>query len=547
MFDFSNKPVACVSDSQQQKKEDISLPAALGIGGLVAYAIFHFKVVSVPGKLEKLQFEYFEYAAWAGYGLLIGVCAFLVYQLVKRSKSLVSRYNLLSPMMNEDWDSILVGKTDDKIDLHLSDDARTTHVQIIGSTGRGKTESVILPWASRDAKRGKSFVIIDGKGSPDLMERALQNTRWSCQHHKILRFDLNNFKGSGRLNPLASGTPQQIVDRLFSALTFEEPFYKSVQADICGTLVKLIHANGNEVNFKRLQSMLTDDSVLAEEIGKCPDQGIKTKATAILKQNKKERDKNVQGLLSQIAPFADGELSELVNGDPIRYWQDSIYLSDIIKHGGFSRSGDHERENRPFALVISIPTLKYQESGHILGKLILQDIAFAIGEREANQDNDFMSIFLDEFSEFVFPNFISTLNKARSANVAFHLSHQSMGDLDDVTEGFAKSVMTNTNVKCILGLNDPDSADYFARHFGTFTEEKKTEQVDGEIWGEAQKTGKMSVREVESFKISPNDLKSFTRGSGVLHLPSPKGNVSEIIQFKSFMVGDELKHVQEAL
>jgi type IV secretory pathway TraG/TraD family ATPase VirD4 len=109
-----------------------------------------------------------------------------------------------------------------------------------------------------------------------------------------------------------------------------------------------------------------------------------------------------------------------------------------------------------------------------------------------------------------------------------------MSDLSKVSPDFAKSVITNTNVKCILGLNDPETADYFAKHLGTFTEEKLTEQVEEEGFFKRQKaTGRGSMREVESYKVHPNDLKRFTRGRGVLHVPTSKGNVTEVIQFQT--------------
>ncbi len=40
--------------------------------------------------------------------------------------------------------------------------------------------------------------------------------------------------------------------------------------------------------------------------------------------------------------------------------------------------------------------------------------------------------------------------------------------------------------------------------------------------------------DVEAYKIHPNDLKNFINGRGVLHMPGPKGNVSEVLQFSRF-------------
>ncbi len=231
--------------------------------------------------------------------------------------------------------------------------------------------------------------------------------------------------------------------------------------------------------------------------------------------------KELSGLLSQIAPFAEGEVSALVNGGSPRR---SINVSDLL-------AKDRKTQT---VLVILIPTLKYQQIGHQLGKLLLQELGWAVGER-AGQGGyaPFIPVFLDEFSSFVYPGFTNILNKARSSNVALHLSHQSLGDLGTVSDDFANIVMTNTNVKCILGLNDPETADYIARHLGTFTEAKLTERAEKDkLFGYVEKTGDLSLRQVEAYKVHPNTLKNLSHGRGVLHLPTHLGNLTETVQFQ---------------
>jgi hypothetical protein len=96
-------------------------------------------------------------------------------------------------------------------------------------------------------------------------------------------------------------------------------------------------------------------------------------------------------------------------------------------------------------------------------------------------------------------------------------------------------VTTNTNVKCILGLNDPETADWFARHLGTETSEKNTERAQNRgLLSGARRTGELSIREVETYKVHPNNLKNYTAGQGVLHLPSPNGNITEEVNFVPF-------------
>ncbi len=50
--------------------------------------------------------------------------------------------------------------------------------------------------------------------------------------------------------------------------------------------------------------------------------------------------------------------------------------------------------------------------------------------------------------------------------------------------------------------------------------------------GSDERTGELSIREVEAFRIDPNDLKEATNGQGVLYLPTSQGVIAERVQFE---------------
>jgi hypothetical protein len=78
-----------------------------------------------------------------------------------------------------------------------------------------------------------------------------------------------------------------------------------------------------------------------------------------------------------------------------------------------------------------------------------------------------------------------------------------------------------------------------ARHLGTKTEEKLTEQAqESGLLRHRQKTGAMSLREVEAYKVHPNRLKNYVNGWGVLHLPTDNGNLTEEIPFAALSTDD---------
>ncbi len=333
----------------------------------------------------------------------------------------------LSKVLGDDAGT-LVAKTKDGTSIHLPDKARTGHVQIIGATGRGKTESVILPMMVRDLRRGHSAVLIDGKGDAELAERIKKQ----ALHVEVITFNLGDLVNSAITNSLKVGTSQQITDRIFAAFDFKDEYYRNTQYEITSALVALLCEQKEEVTFKKLYDLFTSDELLSGAVSKCQDEVLTTRLVKWLSENRTKRDENNSGVISQLGQLARGEVSHLVNGG-----EKAFSLSELMAGA----------QDKQFAIIILIPTLLYQEMAFKLGKLFLQEIAWAVAARK---EKVFTPVFLDEFSSFVYQGFLGILNKARSSGIALHLSHQSLGDLEMVSPEFAKAINTNTNVKCLL-------------------------------------------------------------------------------------------------
>ncbi len=524
------------NNSTAEKKEDIPVPVALALMGGVVVLL----VCLNPPDLSKLYQENFT-TIWQSVAFIgFAVLAAILWAINYFTREAKSKFTLLSPYLEKDA-GVFVGSTTDGDALYLPDDARTEHVQIIGATGRGKTESVILPWLMRDLVRGRSAVLIDGKGELQLAERIKNLSASMASRPQVYVFHLSDPKQSVVINPLAGGSPQQITDRLFSAFTFGDPYWRSVQYDLCRDMVTLIHevdenCKGNrDVTFRRLHELLTEKRALIDAVEWSTDLPLRSSMGRLLCLAPKDRDQHTRGLVSQLAPFAVGEVASLVNGDESEGHAKNVNVSDLV----LGKVPEID-PNRPVVLVVLIPTLKYQALGHQLGKLILQELAWAIGARSDAKSGakPFLPVYLDEFSAFIYQEFAQTLNKARSANVGLHLAHQSMGDLELASPEFATMVNTNTNVKCLLGLNDPVTAEFFARHMGTATEEKRTERAQSGPWGWLKRTGELSLRSVEAYKVHPNQLKNFSKGEGVIHFPTPQGNITECVSFARLGVAE---------
>lgn len=138
----------------------------------------------------------------------------------------------------------------------------------------------------------------------------------------------------------------------------------------------------------------------------------------------------------------------------------------------------------------------------------------------------FFSCILDDFQDYIYEGFGSLLNKSRSANVGVIFSHQALGDLDKVSEAFRNIVLTNTNIKVVMRMNDPETCDHFAKTFGTKTTTKVTHKTkDGDS------TGDGTIRDVEEFNFHPNIFKKLGTGFGVVSIPHRNGVKNIKIKF----------------
>lgn len=411
---------------------------------------------------------------------------------------------------------------------------RCGHVQVIGATGRGKTESVIVPWIMQDMFQGNRTVLIDGKGDKSIFELLRAVNIEEHLDETIAYFDIANINFSMTANPLKYGSSQQIVDRIFSSLEFDNSYFKVVSEKACHFVVKLIHAQkdikNQEVKFKTIFDALTDDGQLADLFSGVSENLTKNfegEMSKFLNQKFSDRQEKFSGFLAQIAPLADGELAGIINGGvggKVEFSLSELFCPAVSKKNFIT-------QKLPKVAVILLPTLLYQQSASILGKIFLQEIAWSIASREARGDKEFSSLFLDEFGSFVYPGFLGLLNKARSAKIAVHISHQSIGDLSVVSESFAQAIHTNTNIKCILGVNDPITADFFAKHLGTLEIIEATERAERDLFGDYDKSGSLNIRQSEAYKIHPNNLKNYSQGRGVISFINNGDAIVEEIQF----------------
>lgn len=453
--------------------------------------------------------------------LVITIIILIIYQKIKshflrKMEPQILENEILGESSHEP--SVFAGFSDKGKRVYVKPSFRRMHTQVVGTTNAGKTESVILPWAIDDIKRKRGLIIIDGKSDRSMCYPPLKLYSYAKLYGRDLEvkiLSLCDVEMSHTFNPLAYGNALEVTERIFKAFNFENEYYKSLQYEsllhallifektkIVPTPAKVIEALRAPVNLLHLARCSNDPKLIGW-------------ASSFIKKSNDERDQQTSGLVSQLQALAVGETASIFNAET-----SDIDLEKALNEGSI--------------IYCQLPVLKIPTLGKTVGKLILQCLQSAVASRHLgnSKSNEFFSIYLDDFTEYLTESFVSLLNKSRSANVGVVFAHQALGDLAALGDGVKNTILSNSNLKIFMRTNEPESAEYFSQTIGTIQGLKKTERETSGTFG-ASKTGEASVRDVEEFKYHPNLFKQeLGVGEAIMVLPHTKGSLPVRIQFR---------------
>lgn len=416
----------------------------------------------------------------------------------------------------EKENSTFMGYTDIGDKFYLNLDYRRMHMQVVGTTNAGKTESVLVPLMIDDIEKGRGFIIIDGKSDMSLLNKIYAYTKKYKREEDFVLFSLTDYYKSQTYNPLLQGSVDQITEKVINSFGIENEYYKTIQFDVFRNIVSIFKSAKEYPTFLKILQAINDPIVLDRlaKIGK--DRLLMEWANKFVTMNKDSRQEQVSGLVSNLGYFVSGEVKELFNVK-----ESAINLKDVIEQGKIC--------------YFQLPVLKSPMLGKSVAKMVLQDIQSQISERHASgkDEHNFFGVFLDDFSEYLTKPFVSVLNKSRSANVGIAFAHQAIGDLESLGTEVKNQIQTNTNLKVFMRTNEPGSTEFFSKSIGTRQGIKTTSRQKSGAFGKATITGDGSIRDVEEFMYHPNTFKrELGRGQGIVVVPHEKGASTYRVNFE---------------
>lgn len=387
----------------------------------------------------------------------------------------------------------------------LTDEESKGHVQIVGTTGAGKTRLFDL-LITQAIMRGEAVVIIDPKGDHELRNNA------QAAYDRMGRSDDFTFfhpaypDESAAVNPLASFQRQsELASRLANVVPTSsggEVFKSFGQNALMGIFFAILIGGANP-------TIMDVQRVLSEGFGPLAiralegwarrqspeiERSLKTRIHPYAKEGKMEKaaveaarfyqeqthkdakleiaemnnlislllhdrdhfKKMVASLVPIIGQLCSEPLDRLFSPDPMKDRMPTsgkiISLKQVIENGS--------------GVYLGLDTLSDAIVGRAVGQMILADLASLAGQRyNFGRDKRFVNIFVDEASEVANEQLVQLLNKGRGAGFRLFVATQTLADYAARTgsENEGTMLQGNMNTTVMLRTVDGDTQERLAK------------------------------------------------------------------------------------
>ena len=402
-----------------------------------------------------------------------------------------------------------------------TNEARRMQAIVVGQSGSGKT-TLLHNIANQDIRRTISgrhlpLIIFDGKGDQEFLNDLLLEIAAAGRMHQLRVLDPLRPEISVRFNPLYNkgGSNRDLVSAFFDSFLQRQDFFRGHQAAYLSDICRVLDYTGKIYSIPDVLVMARDEIVMKEQIARASRrlnnetsissqrrQNFEMSAKNLLQSmDDRERLQKIQGLLNELGTFTEDDLSVITNAYDDLLTFDEIVDNDLI-------------------LFVSLNTNKNSKAVTALGRMLLQNLQLMIGERYRNAQErqrhatPMLSVILDEFAPFAYPNFAQILQTARGSDIALLFSLQSIPQLKNVSRGFGDDVSSAPNTIMLLRTRDEETARYFLNASARVTGERRTMTVEkkGVLEERYEEIGFGSITEIEKTRAVDFQIKNLPVG-----------------------------------
>ncbi|MDN4072904.1 TraM recognition domain-containing protein [Fictibacillus terranigra] len=487
-----------------------------------------------------------------------------LYQNVKNKRFLLTQKEQRKWRDRKKHDQLLLGITEHGKPYYMDFHEVNQHMFVPATTGGGKT-ILLLNFVEYALLKELPFIFIDGKGSTE----SIGEVDALCQRYGR-KLKVFSDKGEVTYNPLKYGGPTVIKDKLEQLIETESDYYSAISTSLVQSLIQFIDDYGftrdlwtfaKYLDPEEVLSVLNQDMVDVEDGSEEEAVAATTSYSSFLpeetkvevKQPKPQKkqvlssraQKHQDRLFKRYKHEEEGENYLFTNASSVRT-QIFLLLDSELGHLFQEKSDSLDLvsiSEQKEALFVSFDGLIYDKFIKVIARFLILDMNYLVSYRNRNQlkDQPFLAIY-DEFSVYANDKIVDTINKSRSAGFHCIIATQTLADLEKNDPYLARQVVGNTNTYAIGQTNNPDEVEAWASTLGTYKDidlTVTTEKQEGRLKRVDLKADKGTLRHVQKFKITPDEIRDLRQGQFIFARKAAKEVVHpEIIYVRHPLAND---------
>lgn len=424
---------------------------------------------------------------WLGFNFLI----YIIFRL--KMKGVIDE--LLKKCLPEP-DAVFFGKDISGQRLFIPDKELNQHALVMGTTGSGKT-TTLLNIVDSCCSRGLPLIYIDGKGSLTLVNKINQLCNGYGRRLKVFTVDPHNqVPGLSSYNPLAFGNFTEWKNKLIT-LTGEaenkgQEHYQIQEQSYINLVCEILNKSRRMVDFEGLLGYIKHPEQLQKVANQISPELAKRFAES------KAYDNETADIIKVLEMFYYshyGQLFSTSNKDSVINLRQSLIDGEIV--------------------VFLLDAASFKRDTNLLGNLIINDInaAWSSFGREGNRINGYC--VFDEFAAYASPNMANILAMQRDNGLHAVIGTQSINAIakeNNTIKRIAVELIANCNTYIIHKLNDPEDISLLEETIG----KDKTYAVTISS-GNDDSTRKVSAKVVDEFILNGQEIRKLSSGYSYIY------------------------------
>ena len=394
-------------------------------------------------------------------------------------------------------------------------DNLTSHYVYLGSSGSGKTSTIVVPMLTffANAKNKKSIIVTDPKG--EIFE--LTSLMFKNNNYNVITLDFRNYMFSNKINLLENvinnynlylqtnelkyfsnveNETKNIADLIFNSKNSNDPFWENSASNLLLGLIYLFLEEFKNNKIKKEQINLTS----LAEFGSLLSNKEEMNKLKLYLELKQESDKSRSYLLGVL------NSSENVFKTILSVYEEkmSLFKNVVVQNVTSNTTLDLKSINKkPTIIYINVPDEKPIFN---LNVSLIVNLLYTTLIESADNEKEYLGVewVLDEFGNFPALNNVEAMvSISRSRKMRFHFFIQSFSQLNNVYGKERSNIIIDNCGLIYLKTNDFNTACDVAKKLGKRTIESSSISCNGKL---IERNVNVSRHLISRELMTPNEI-----------------------------------------